>query len=499
MARWSRPTARGRRSGGGATGRTAARSIRPGIPATRKRVEFEGADFHEYRDGKLARLRIVFDMAQVSRQLGLLPAPGSLGERAMVLAQQLRTGLRPRLAMVRRVCPGPTVAYMTATTVTRNRRWADRCPMRTRGPASATRWRTRRPGIFEGLPRRLYRGTRARYLEGCAWGIVINGVVVSGFGVIVVALYVDVDPAVLALFAACSALGFAGEGGVAARYLFRSAQPARSWLAHGLVEDASADAWLAAARMPAALLRRPSLYAIGAAGAGAADLVLASLLGLPAYQAAWLFPMSYLLYLSSVVLRYVALELAMRPLLEDIGRTLPRTPRPEGPRVSLHKRLLATLPMVTWGAALTVSGLLAARHRDFADRGREPGCARGNRGFSIWLSLVLGDSVSGPIIDLRDATRRLAAGDLDLRVPVVSTDEVGELAAAFNAMVNGLSERERLREAFGAFVDPTLTERVLAEGTDLRGEELEVSILFLDVRGFTEFAHRVPAPRLSHA
>lgn len=43
----------------------------PGIPATGRLVEYEGADFHEYRDGKVARLRIVFNMADVSRQLGL--------------------------------------------------------------------------------------------------------------------------------------------------------------------------------------------------------------------------------------------------------------------------------------------------------------------------------------------------------------------------------------------------------------------------------------------
>ena len=68
----------------------------PGIPATGKVVEYEGADFHEYRDGKVARLRVLFDMADVSRQLGLLPGRGSLGERAMVLAQQLRARARIR-------------------------------------------------------------------------------------------------------------------------------------------------------------------------------------------------------------------------------------------------------------------------------------------------------------------------------------------------------------------------------------------------------------------
>jgi class 3 adenylate cyclase len=63
-------------------------------------------------------------------------------------------------------------------------------------------------------------------------------------------------------------------------------------------------------------------------------------------------------------------------------------------------------------------------------------------------------------------------------------------------MVAGLSERARLREAFGAFVNPAVTERVLAEGTDLRGEEIEISILFLDVRGFTAFAERAAAQQV---
>src|SRR6185503_6061542 len=112
---------------------------------------------------------------------------------------------------------------------------------------------------------------------------------------------------------------------------------------------------------------------------------------------------------------------------------------------------------------------------------------------SMWLSLVLADTVLRPIVDLRDATRRVGAGDLTTRVPVVCMDETGELAASFNAMVAGLTEREQLHEAFGAFVDPALTERVLAEGTDLQGEELDVSVLFVAVVDFTSFAERSAA------
>jgi steroid delta-isomerase-like uncharacterized protein len=65
----------------------------PGIPATGKRSEYEGADFHDYRDGKVARLRIVFDMADILRQLGLLPERGSAAARVMVGMQKLRARL----------------------------------------------------------------------------------------------------------------------------------------------------------------------------------------------------------------------------------------------------------------------------------------------------------------------------------------------------------------------------------------------------------------------
>jgi adenylate cyclase len=60
-------------------------------------------------------------------------------------------------------------------------------------------------------------------------------------------------------------------------------------------------------------------------------------------------------------------------------------------------------------------------------------------------------------------------------------------------MARGLAERERLRYAFGAFVDPKFTERVLREGTDLAGEDVEVSLLFTDVRGFTAYAETAAA------
>src|SRR5436305_3157842 len=359
---------------------------------------------------------------------------------------------------------------------------------------SAMTWWARRRGFFEGPPRALYRRAGARYFDACALEIVVNGVVVSGFGVVALVLYVDLSLGEVALFAGCLAVGYAVEGAVAARYFLRSAEPARAWLASERANEGAAAAWAAAARLPLMLVRRPSLYATGAIGAAAADVLLAGLLDLPTYRAVLLFPMSYLLYISGGVLRYVGLELSMRPVLRHIGEKLPELSLPRFVRVTLHQRLLVTVPMVTWGTALIVGGLVTPNTRNLDTVGLASVVAFGvTAAVSIWLSLVLADAVSGPIRDLRNATRRLGSGDLTVQVPVVSTDETGELTAALNAMVVALRERDPLRQAFGAFVDPAVTERVLAEGTDLRGEAVEVSLVFLDVRGFTAVAESTGA------
>ncbi|MCV6978563.1 hypothetical protein [Mycobacterium bourgelatii] len=44
----------------------------------------------ELRDGLVSRIRLVVDMADVMRQLGMLPAPGSRGEQAMAVVQRLQ-------------------------------------------------------------------------------------------------------------------------------------------------------------------------------------------------------------------------------------------------------------------------------------------------------------------------------------------------------------------------------------------------------------------------
>ena len=55
-------------------------------------------------------------------------------------------------------------------------------------------------------------------------------------------------------------------------------------------------------------------------------------------------------------------------------------------------------------------------------------------------------------------------------------------------MVQGLAERERIRDAFGTYLDDEVAEYILSDGFDEEGIELDVSILFTDVHDFTSFA-----------
>jgi signal transduction histidine kinase len=64
---------------------------------------------------------------------------------------------------------------------------------------------------------------------------------------------------------------------------------------------------------------------------------------------------------------------------------------------------------------------------------------------ALFLAWALARRMLGPVERLTKAARRLGAGDLDSRVPVSSTDEIGELSRAFNAMADDLSRQESLR------------------------------------------------------
>src|SRR3712207_2293886 len=186
----------------------------------------------------------------------------------------------------------------------------------------------------------------------------------------------------------------------------------------------------------------------------------------------------------------------MRPVLEEISCDVPDRAVLPGPRVPLRFKLLFALPAINVITGVLVAGLASdPGGRNLGDLGLTVIVAVAvSFTISFGLTLLLARSVGDQIDALRRATERVAANERGVRAPVITTDETGALASSFNEMLAGLEERERLREAFGAFVDPEVVERELEEGTtDLGGEEVEVSVLFHDIRGFTALAVRSSA------
>jgi len=75
-------------------------------------------------------------------------------------------------------------------------------------------------------------------------------------------------------------------------------------------------------------------------------------------------------------------------------------------------------------------------------------------------------------------------------------DELEDLATGFNAMVDGLKERDKLRTTFGKYMTHAVLEHLLAGKVQLGGEMLNVTILFSDIRSFTSISEKMKAQEL---
>jgi deazaflavin-dependent oxidoreductase (nitroreductase family)/steroid delta-isomerase-like uncharacterized protein len=68
----------------------------PGFAPTGRSFEVEGVDLWEFRDGRLSRIRTVYDLLDWSRQIGVLPDPAGPATRLVVPLQRLRAFLSRR-------------------------------------------------------------------------------------------------------------------------------------------------------------------------------------------------------------------------------------------------------------------------------------------------------------------------------------------------------------------------------------------------------------------
>jgi len=106
------------------------------------------------------------------------------------------------------------------------------------------------------------------------------------------------------------------------------------------------------------------------------------------------------------------------------------------------------------------------------------------------LTYLLAGQITTPLTELANVAGQMANGNFSIRVAPKSRDEIGQLATAFNEMATGLQEREWLKDMFGRFVSQEVAAAIRDGQVILEGESRLVSVLFCDIREFTDFSER---------
>ena len=263
------------------------------------------------------------------------------------------------------------------------------------------------------------------------------------------------------------------------------------------------EAWLRAERLAsveerAAVLRYPFVWASRSAVIWAAGAVMFAAINssLGLVNTVGIAAMTALGGLASCSLQYLVVERIMRRVT---ARALAGGAPPENPAPGVAARLTMAWTLATGVFLLGMGGLaLSWLVDDTVDETRifvaiVVLAANGLFG-GLFAMLIAARSVADRLEDVSDALADVERGDFDTRIRVDDGSEVGLVQAGFNRMTEGLAERERLREAFGTYLDPDVADHILREGTALEGEEVEVTAMFVDIRDFTGFAERESAP-----
>lgn len=105
----------------------------------------------------------------------------------------------------------------------------------------------------------------------------------------------------------------------------------------------------------------------------------------------------------------------------------------------------------------------------------------------LLFAIIVSGGITRPVYQLLAGTREVEAGRFEGLIKVTTQDEIGQLASAFNRMIEQLRRNERVRETFGRYVDPRIVEGLIDKPAlaAAQGQRCVVTVLFCDMRGFS--------------
>ena len=108
------------------------------------------------------------------------------------------------------------------------------------------------------------------------------------------------------------------------------------------------------------------------------------------------------------------------------------------------------------------------------------------------FAILVSTGITRPVRQLLEGTRDVEAGHLDRAIDVTTRDEIGQLSAAFNRMIEQLRSKEKIRETFGRYLDPKIVEDLITRPTPTatEGERRIMTVMFCDVQGFTGLSEK---------
>ncbi len=139
----------------------------------------------------------------------------------------------------------------------------------------------------------------------------------------------------------------------------------------------------------------------------------------------------------ALALNFVAYENAFGPDLANVRHSVEALTEKTTAGIYANQRLNATLSFALF---LVASGL------------------------GLGISGIGSHQIVAALRKLLASMRAIEGGRTDITVPVTTRDEVGELARAFNRMIEELRAREQIKDTFGKFIDPRIVTRLIAAG-----------------------------------